>query len=146
MRSSQGCNMSEQPDQTENPDEYVGFNEESLYGSDVDVCFANHDIEDNVHEEPTIDNFEDNVLKQSMLNDVEDNVYEEPRINDVLQCEPSLAIDTENPRIDEFHVKVSYNKVWSGKERVPCALSSISWLATLREWRRGRVDMNIRLI
>jgi hypothetical protein len=35
MRSSQGCNISKQPNQSDNLNEHVGFNEEGLY---VGVC------------------------------------------------------------------------------------------------------------
>jgi hypothetical protein len=33
--------MLEQPDKSNDPDKHMGFNEEGLYGSDIDVNFAN---------------------------------------------------------------------------------------------------------
>jgi MuDR family transposase len=88
----------EQPEQFDNPEEHVGFNEEVLYGSDVEMDFsneiANHDIEN------VIDPEEDNVLEELIVDDVEGNVHEEPRIDDIVQCEANLVFDPENPKIE----------------------------------------------
>ena len=111
--SSQGCNMSGQPNQSDNLDEYVGFNEEGLYSSDVEGDLAhegaNHAIEgvhidpdeDNV-DEPTVEALEDNVDEEPTVEAgaVEDNVHEEPAVDDVVQCEPIIVFDSENPRIE----------------------------------------------
>ena len=89
--SSQGCNMSGQPNQSDNLDEYVGFNEEGLYSSDVEGDLAhegaNHAEDDNMDEEPTVEN-------------IGYNMHEEPAVDDVVQCEPIIAFDPENPRIE----------------------------------------------
>jgi hypothetical protein len=90
MGSSQGCNMSEQPEQSDNLDEHVGFNKEGMYGSDVEVDFSN-DISNHA-----IDLEEGNELEEPIVDDVEGNVHEELKINDVVQCEPSLVFNSEN--------------------------------------------------
>jgi hypothetical protein len=47
--SSKCTGSLEQPEQFDNPEEHVGFNEEDLYDSDVEMDFsneiANHDVE-----------------------------------------------------------------------------------------------------
>jgi hypothetical protein len=95
MGSFQECNMSEQPNQLNNPDEHVGFNEEGLDGSDVEVGFANH-----AFDKEYIDLEEDNELEELVVDEVEGDVHEEPRINDVVQCEPGFVFDPENSKIE----------------------------------------------
>jgi MuDR family transposase len=91
----QECNMSKQPDQSNNPDEHVGFNEKRLYGSDIEVGFANH-----AFEKEYIDPEEDNEHEELVVDEVEGDIHEELRINDVVQCEPSFVFDPENPKIE----------------------------------------------
>ncbi|XP_078153161.1 uncharacterized protein LOC144548368 [Carex rostrata] len=99
--SSQGCNMSGQPDQSDNLDEYVGFNEESLYSSDIEGDLAhegaNHAI-DGVHIDPEEDNVDEEPTVEAEA--IEDNVHEEPAVDDVVQCEPIIGFDPEKARID----------------------------------------------
>jgi MuDR family transposase len=60
-------------------DEYVGVNDEDLYGFDGD--------EDNVHEEAHIDLEEDNMQKKAI-------------IDDVVESGPTIVYDSENPKIE----------------------------------------------
>jgi hypothetical protein len=73
----------------------VGFHEEGMYDSDVEVGFANHTFE-----KECIDLEEDNEYEELVVDEVEGDVHDEPRINDVVQCESNFVFDPENLKIE----------------------------------------------
>jgi MuDR family transposase len=84
--SSQGCFISEQFDQFGDPNEYVGFDEEHVYG---------FDCEDDLHYDSVIQEVQ---INQQLI--LEENISEEPTIDDVVECEPIIAYDHENSKIE----------------------------------------------
>jgi hypothetical protein len=85
----------QEPDQLNNHDEHVGFHEEGMYDSDVEVSFANH-----AFEKECINLEEDNEHEELVVDEVEGDVHDELRINDVVQCESSFVFDYENSKIE----------------------------------------------